>query len=187
MIPQRPTPERSPASRRKPVIAAMAVLGALAISVAGWNFVAGGTGAQDTLSPTQAAERDRAFTGTVSLPLVASAERDEAIETMAIDPDARAALRADLDAGRARLAWLSLWDDQAEDGDRVRVAAGGFSLDLDLYRAPHRIGIPVTPGPLLITGLRDGGGGITLGIQEVGGVLHTPVIAPGQSLSMVLR
>lgn len=177
-------------SRRRPVLIALgfsAVLGLAAVVAS--TLGGGGATGSGALSAEETQQRARAFTGSIALPLVAAADRDAAIDTMALPTEAQASLRADLEAGRSRLAWLSLWDDQAEDGDRVRIAAGGFSLDLDLYKAPHRIGIPVTGegADLTLTGLRDGGGGITLGVQSTEGVVLTPVIAPGQVLFMRLR
>ncbi|MBB4000489.1 hypothetical protein [Aureimonas pseudogalii] len=176
--------------RRKPVIAAL--LGTVAL-VAGAITLTFGNGSggngTDRLSAAEAAQRESTFAGMIALPLVASGERDAAIDTMALPPKAQASLKADLEAGRSALAWIEVWDDQAADGDRIRISAGGFDLDLDLYKAPHRIGIPVTgPSPgLAITGLHDGGGGITVGIQTLKGTVLTPVIRPGQVLPIGLR
>ncbi len=184
MIPKRVQWSR----RRKPVLVAVAVTAALGLGAA-IVTVTGHGGASDRLTAAQTTQRASAFTGTLALPLVALSDRDAAIGTMALPPEAEASLKADLEAGRTGLAWLSLWDDQAEDGDSVRISASGFALDLELYNAPHRIGIPVagqSPG-LAITGLHDGGGGITLGIQTTDGVVLTPVLQPGQVLPIGLR
>lgn len=183
-------PKNVPWFRRpKPIFMALLVTAGL-ITAASTIIHGFGIGpGRDSLSGSETGQRATSFTGSVSLPLVAAHERDEAIDTMALPPEAQASLRADLEAGRSGLAWLAVWDDQAADGDRIRISAGGFALDLDLYKAPHRIGIPVTgPSPgLSITGLHDGGGGITVGIQTLNGAVLTPVIEPGQVLPIGLR
>lgn len=174
--------------RRKPVLAAVVVAAALGLGAV-MVTLGGSSGGSDDLTAAETTQRSRNFTGRISLPLVDPIDTDKALASMALDVQAEAALTADVNAGRAHLAWLSVWDDQAQDGDRIRVSAGGFDLDLDLYNAPHRIGIPIAdenPG-LTIMGLHDGGGGITIGIQTTNGVVLTPVLRPGQLLPIGLR
>ena len=88
-----------------------------------------------------------------------------------------------------RLAWVTLWDTDAEDGDMVRIDSSGFSTVVTLTNAPITFAVPVPEqGVINITGVRDGGGGITIGamsgmqrialpIMSVGQVLGVPVVA----------
>lgn len=142
----------------------------------------------DAFSQVERARRIAAFPQSVTLPIVTEADREAALGTMWLTPDAETHLRADLEAGRARLAWLSVWDDQVVDGDWVHVASGGFSLNVELLGTRKQIAIPVTKGgtDLVITGLDDGGGGITLGMQTDTGIIQTPVMDPGESLTLHL-
>ena len=136
----------------------------------------------------------------VKLTLVTTSETAAAIESMRLAPDARQKLKAALvesDSKSAlsaepapaqkpdnlRLAWVSLWDSFDVDGDSVHLSSAGYEVDILLGKAPQRIAVPVdASGQIRITGLHDGGGGITLGIQEGTSKVLLPILAPGQSL-----
>ena len=167
--------------RRLPALVAAAAIGVAAIGGA-LAFGIGGSG--DGLSARDAAARAANFPDAIALPLVTAAERDEALDTMALPPEQKAVLLQEVENGDTRLAWLSIWDDRDEDGDAVTVRSGGFSVQLDLYNAPARIGVPIGGDGLTITGVRDGQGGITAGIQADGGPVLTPVLRPGQSIAV---
>jgi hypothetical protein len=99
-------------------------------------------------------------------------------------PQAAAAAKRPL-----RLAWITLWDTDAQDGDTVRVDSSGFSTTVRLSNTPITFAVPVPEqGVINITGVYDGGGGITIGalsgaqrvalpIMSVGQVLGVPVVA----------
>ena len=88
-----------------------------------------------------------------------------------------------------RLAWITLWDTDAQDGDTVRVDSNGFSTTVRLLNTPITFAVPVPEeGVVNVTGIYDGGGGITIGamsgarrvalpIMSVGQVLGVPVVA----------
>ena len=174
--------ERATPARRK--FPALLAAGALGVAAIGGALAFGFGGSNDGLSASDAAARTAAFPSAIALPLVTDAELDDAIDTMALPPQQKVTLKRDVENGNVRLAWLSIWDDQAEDGDVVRVTSGGFSAVVGLYHAPARIGVPVGSGGLTITGVQDGNGGITAGIHADGGPVLTPVLRPGQSLTV---
>ncbi|STZ07654.1 Uncharacterised protein [Moraxella caprae] len=87
----------------------------------------------------------------------------------------------------ARVAELILWDDVAEDGDVVTVSSLDMSQQVALMHAHKTIYVPVVNGkPVVITGVRDGGGGITLAFAAGGGTALTPVIREGESVEVLL-
>ena len=127
----------------------------------------------------------------VKLPAVTPQETTAAIASLQLDPLAAAAVKADAEAGKVKLVWLYLWDDRAEDGDAVTVTSGGMTVTVTLSNVGTEIALPVENianegGLVMINGLRDGaGGGITLGVQTVGGApLHSPALNPGDVLPL---
>lgn len=79
---------------------------------------------------------------------------------------------------------LTLWDTQAPDGDVVAVTSGGYSRQVMLTRTPQVIAIPVIGRTSVkITGIRDGGGGITLGLRGQHQLLM-PIMSEGQVLNL---
>jgi len=81
------------------------------------------------------------------------------------------------------LAWITLWDTEAEDGDVVRVDSGGYSRTVTLSHAPVAFAIPVPlDGMVQLTGVHDGGGGITVGASSGQRVLALPLMSTGQVL-----
>jgi hypothetical protein len=119
-------------------------------------------------------------------PVPADQVRDE-IAKMQLSPSESAALLASADSSNAsvRLARVKVWDNQAQDGDVVEIASGGYRLSVQLLNAPVQLTVPVdATNAFQITGVRDGGGGITLGVQGNAGGIALPVLAPGQVLSV---
>jgi hypothetical protein len=97
----------------------------------------------------------------------------------------KARLKEKLADGSVRLAAVTLWDNHAEDGDVVDLAAAGFSQRLTILHKPKIFFLPLQPGgSVLITGVRDGGGGITLGVSTILGPVPLPPLAVGQSVEI---
>ena len=177
-------PRQKP-NTRAPMLVAAAALGVLAIGGAGILFAQNMK--SDDLSPQEAQQRADGFKGTLSLPPVPASERDAAYQSMVLTPEQEKLLRQDVEDGKTKLVWFTIWDDQVEDGDQVQVSSGGYSVDLNLYSQPARLGMVLGADGLTITGIGDGGGGITMGIQETGSVAYTPVLALGQSFKIGWR
>ena len=89
-------------------------------------------------------------------------------------------------ANPLRLAWVTLWDTDAEDGDAVRIDSGAFSRTVTLSKQPLTIAIPVPPNSVVkVTGIRDGeGGGITVGFASGGARAVFPIMSVGQTLGL---
>ena len=83
------------------------------------------------------------------------------------------------------LAWVTLWDFVQEDGDVVHISSAGYSMEVSLTHAPARIAIPAQRDvPIVIQGVADGGGGITMGLTAV--TTQLLVITPGQAVTLPL-
>ena len=96
----------------------------------------------------------------------------------------------DRPAGRqqGRMVELTVWDDVEEDGDVVQIQSTERTETVALTHSPQTVLIPVQEGaPLTITGVRDGGGGITLGFSGAGQPVSLPVLGEGESIQIWLQ
>ncbi|TCQ02090.1 hypothetical protein C8J34_12212 [Rhizobium sp. PP-F2F-G36] len=136
------------------------------------------------------AERMKAFKahGPLQLSRVPDAARAETLRQMGMAPQARQALERDLDEGRVHLGWLTLWDDQVQDGDAISVAGAGFSRTIALTKQPQQIAVPIgaSGDPFVVTGVRDGGAGITVAATSNSSRVPLPVMAPGETFDLYL-
>lgn len=92
-------------------------------------------------------------------------------------------------ASPQRLAWVTLWDTDTEDGDVIRIDSQGYSRTVTLTRQPVTFAIPVPQnGTLSVTGVRDGeGGGITVGLASGESRAVFPLMSVGQMLGLKVR
>jgi hypothetical protein len=105
---------------------------------------------------------------------------------LAVSEADRANIRAAVTAGTMRLAWITVSDYDAEDGDWVTISAGGFKQDVRLFNKPTSVAVPYVPGmPARVTGLIDGQccHGITVGVHLAGNVSTLP-LRQGQSIEV---
>jgi hypothetical protein len=94
-------------------------------------------------------------------------------------------LKTALEKDRVRVGGITLWDNVAEDGDSVEVAGAGYAQKLTIMNHPTAYFVPFQPGGTIrITGLVDGGGGITLGVRTALGNQNLPPLAPGEMLEL---
>lgn len=194
MRPEPLRPEALPETRRAPrravLGAALLLAGLVGGALLGGLDIIGTPGATDGLSDEQAARRQAEFTaaGPLALTAVPAADTAAAIEVMRLPPDQAAAMRSALDARTLRLAYLTLWDDMAEDGDAVRVSAAGFVQDVPLRNTPVRLAVPLAdPAAVTLTGLHDGQGGITVAMLSGTTRVPLPRLRAGQVVPLPLR
>ncbi len=92
-------------------------------------------------------------------------------------------------AARTRLAWVTLWDTDAEDGDVVRIESNGLSRTITLSKQPLTIAVPVPADSVIkVIGVRDGeGGGITVGFASGAARAVFPIMSVGQTLGLRVR
>lgn len=84
-------------------------------------------------------------------------------------------------AGRRNLGRIILWDNREEDGDVVRLASAGVTATVRLTHAPQAVIIPYDPGgTLIVIGVSDAGGGITLALELATGPLPLPPLRVGE-------
>ncbi|WP_330565706.1 hypothetical protein [Pseudomonas yamanorum] len=119
----------------------------------------------------------------LSLKPITQASLAAVVEGMPLSPGCKKRLNQKLaTASHPQLAWISLRDTDAEDGDVVRVDSLEYSRTVKLTRAPLLVAVVVVDGGTLsITGIRDGdGNGITLGLKADRVERWLPVMHVGQ-------
>ena len=117
---------------------------------------------------------------------VAAGEMDRAIATLIMPEAQKAQVRQALDKHSLKIAWVNLSDSDAEDGDWVSVAAGGFNQSVRLFKNPLRVAIPYVPGvPIAVTGLIDGdGNGITVGVHSGASTFKLKPLVRGETIQV---
>ena len=156
----------------------------------------------DLVSADEAQSRQTEFTQLEQLPvsMVASAEIDAALDEMQLAPTDRAELRERLEGAdpsaapgspakkELQLARVSLWDTHAQDGDVVAVSSSGYRREVLITNAPQVVFVPVDGAAVVqIIGVRDGGGGITLGASGSDGSVLMPIMAVGQTIGLPVK
>lgn len=170
--------------------AAIGSIAALALAA----FLAfGGGPAADNVTNSEMQDRTAAYQALVASPglalsLVSAEDIDTAIAGMpdTVSEEQREQLRSDIDAGRVKLAWLTLWDTHAEDGDILRFeSTASFPIEVMALNAKTTIAIPYpADGNVVVTGVRDGGGGITIALESGAARIAWPTMAPGDTLNL---
>ncbi len=169
-----------------------AIAFAVALAAAGY-FGSGGGAAIDQVSEAAVQSRTAAYQTLITgpgLPLayVAPEEIDRAIADMPpnVTTQQREQLRAEIDQGRTKLAWLTLWDTHAQDGDVLRFESStSFPIEVTALNAKTTIAIPYpADGKVVVTGVHDGGGGITIALESGAAKIDWPTMAPGDTLDL---
>lgn len=110
------------------------------------------------------------------------AEREQAKLASGLSEDEAEHLLLEAEAGYISLAWVTVWDNYAEDGDIVEVSAGGMTHIVPILHAPTTIVVPysIDSAELQIRGIKDGGGGITVAARTATGSLPLPPMQEGE-------
>jgi len=158
----------------------------------------------DNITQKQRDDLSAAFNVLAPIPMKMVEEKEvpSAIENMNLSAAAKHSLLLDLaktpsaqpaaiqvapqQKNPVRLAWITLWDTDAEDGDTVKIESQGYSRTVILKKTPVTFAVPVsTSGIINVTGISDGdGGGITVGIASGDRKAVFPVMSEGQVLGL---
>ena len=109
--------------------------------------------------------------------------RDAYLSTDYYKPAEKIAVWASLEKGERDLVAIRLWDNYDEDGDILSVQSDGVTVVVPISHLPTTVFIPYKTGtPLIISGVQDGGGGITAAIETQSGPIPLPIMGVGQVL-----
>lgn len=146
----------------------------------------------DRMTVAERIKREASFTevATEGVELSALPNTPESLASLFLEHEALADISAQIEAGQTVLKSFSVYDDASEDGDVVSININGYTRTVPLRRVPTNITVPVSTSgqnAVTITGVKDGGGGVTLGIRYADGTLLSPNLAVGQSTSVRLK
>lgn len=173
----------------KPLIA---IAAAAAVAV-GAFFLTGSGGGVDSISDSDNAARIAQYqtlTAGPGMPLsmIDAEDVEQAIADMpaSVSEETREEIRTAVNQGRIQLAWLTLWDTHAEDGDILRFESStSIPIEVMALNAKTTVAIPYpADGQVLVTGVVDGGGGITIGLESGATQILWPTMAPGDTLNL---
>jgi len=198
------TPAKAPKQRKSAkswlAAALLVVLGAGA--GLSWLYP---TNPSDQVSAEEQQVRQAAFTNMEALPIAAvpSEEIDAALDEMQLSATDKSTLREQLESAdpsaapatatragnkQLELARVTLWDTHAQDGDVVAVLSAGYRREMLITNAPQQVIIPVDGAAAVqIVGVRDGGGGITLGASGSGSSALMPIMTVGQTIVLPVK
>ncbi len=112
----------------------------------------------------------------------------QAVEQLDLKAPAREALQKQVADDAVKVGLITLWDNEAEDGDFVEIESSGYRRIVGIDHRPKKYVIPYVNGSsVTITGHRDGGGGITLGLTSGGRQVELPPLEPGQKIILPLH
>lgn len=154
----------------------------------------------DNVSDTKKAELVTAFSQIKSVPaeLVLEQDQDKALQAMSLAEPQRRLLKNVLSTeytnsqqsnalatNNTRLVWITLWDFATQDGDIVHISSAGYEMDITLQKSQARIAVPIDEtNSITVTGVHDGGGGITLAIKTADMIVTMPILETGEVLSL---
>ncbi len=185
---QAPQPKNSSMSISKLALIAGLLITGVGYSISAWWSPL----PADHLTEKEKAELVTGFTQlrTISVEKIKDQDIDLALDKMRLDPSSRQALKQTLDKNTSRspstiLVKVTVWDFASQDGDVVRLSSSGYSIDVALLNEPVVFTLPVDASQTIqLTGVHDGGGGITLGVQNGTGKVLLPVISEGQAITL---
>lgn len=147
----------------------------------------------DTLMMGEEAERKKSANDLIkdglNAPILPLNQAVDAInQSTTIPKDKKPEVIANLTAGKNKLTEITVWDDVAEDGDVVSLSTAGVRQEVPILHQPTKVFLPLVAGqPVVLTGVKDGGGGITVAIGNGNTPLANPVLQEGESLSIPVK
>ena len=186
-------PQLAPKTKSPPWLVGVVAAAALA---AGAYFTGIGPFAHresDNMSKQQAQQEVSAFQQAVGdfaiVNLNDPQEKAKALASLKLPAADAQKIIQSAESGQSKLAYVTVWDNCAEDGDILGISSLGYSVNVPLYHEPTTVIIPVAPGgSIQFTGAVDGGGGgVTAGIRMPSGDVPIPPLDQGQVVSMPVR
>jgi hypothetical protein len=149
------------------------------------------------LFPPQQSEADhvptataaaRTFPQRIVLNAVKADQLSAAVETMGVDKDGQHLFRADVEAGKYRLLWLTLWDWDARDendGDTISINSDSYRRAVKLRNHRFQIAIPEPKsGYIELRGEETGDGIFAVSVLSGGQPIALPHMGHGQSVKL---
>src|SRR5215813_13880213 len=149
------------------------------------------------LSPAPKAEVDdvptapaaaRSFPQRIVLNAVKADELSAALGMMGVDKDGQLLFRAEVETGKYRLLWLTIWDwdtRDENDGDTISIGSGSYRRAIKLRNHRSQIAIPEPKsGYIELRGEETGDGIFAVSVLSGGQPIALPHMGHGQSVKL---
>jgi hypothetical protein len=124
-------------------------------------------------------------TQTGQIPGTSAVEQQALFNEMSLPPQQKDELAFLMQQNQVVLAEVFLHDTDANDGDVVALVSGSVRINVALTKVPQRVIVPITNGALRMLGVRDGNGGITVGVRtSTDDTLVSPVMRVGEVVEL---
>ncbi len=108
-----------------------------------------------------------------------------AVTKMKLAPDLKADVLHAALAGDIRVGWIFAWDWKDQDGDVVALSGAGYKQAIVITNAPQAVPVPFDEhGAITVEALRDGEGGITVGVGRGAFAQKLRYLAPGERVAV---
>jgi len=192
-------PEKSDRSKKrhlfKYIAPAVVFFAAASVFFIGGNYIKSGNA--DSLSQEEVTKITRQYNEAIEkgvsfvrpVDFMDPNEREEAKIATGLPEKEAEALMQKAEGGITYLGWVTVWDNYAEDGDVVEVSSGGLKRRVPISHTPTTIVVPydVHAATLTITGVHDGGGGITAAAKTKGGQIPFPPLKVGETKILTIN
>jgi len=132
----------------------------------------------------------RTFPQRIVLNVVKTDELSAAVGTMGVDKDGQHLFRAEVEAGRYRLVWLTIWDWDARDendGDTISINSDNYRRAVKLRNHRSQIAIPEPKsGFIELRGEETGDGIFAVSVLSGEQPIALPHMGRGQSVKLEL-
>ena len=184
--------KEQPAEHSRLTSAGLLVAGAaIGLGVLAWSLGFYGAGG-DNLSADERAGIEQRYDEAIAngaklirpLDLAALKAKHERGELVVMGSDEQTtALIEDVERGVASASEVTLWDFLREDGDVVVLESSLFATEVAIFHESVTVIVPHLPGEgIELRAVRDGRGGITVGVMSSSGKLKMPILGEGASL-----
>jgi len=130
----------------------------------------------------------RTFPQRIVLNAVKADELSAAVGTMGVDRDGQLLFRAEVEAGKYRLVWLTIWDWDARDendGDTISINSDNYRRAVKLRNHRSQIAIPEPKsGFIELRGEETGDGIFAVSVLSGGQPIALPHMGHGQSVRL---
>ena len=110
---------------------------------------------------------------------------DDAIAGLYLSDGEKTRIREAVGAGDLQVGLMTVWDWMDHDGDVVVLTSAGFVQNVPISNEPKPVVVLYEgPSAITLTGLRDGGGGITVAVGTAGAPLKLRALRAGESIQV---
>lgn len=138
-----------------------------------------------TADETQTEMINYDVTQTGQVPTTTAQEQLDLLDRLDLPQNDADAMLQRIQDNTVQLAEVWIYDTKATDGDVVDIVSGSFRHRVHLTKTRQQVIVPITDGALQMVGVRDGTGGITVGVRTKDDEeIISPVMRVGETINL---